>query len=374
MTSNRLIKYISNHPFIFLISLVLVASCCLGGFLAVAQVGKRPVEATVPAAATTTETITSSLTTVSGSTPSVEVVIPTATSSVEVVSPPVTNTPTLEFTPSRQPATPSQTVEATVPQPTNPLVIHFINVGQGDSILIMSPDGLMALIDGGSANTGVVAYLRGQGVKRIDLMIVTHPHEDHIGGLTQVLETLPVARVVTNGQPHTTAAYEHFLDAILSSGAQYSEVRRGDTIELGELKFSVLSPGATLWDDLNTSSLVLRLVYGQTTFLFMGDAGKVAEGSMIAAGLPLKANILKVGHHGSCSATGTTFLQAVQPEVGIYSAGLNNQYGFPCAATVDALHQDGVLVLGTDVYGSIIVTVGQDGYRITDSAGKEIGK
>jgi competence protein ComEC len=356
-------KYISNHPFIFLISLVLVASCCAGGLLAVAQAGSVPVQETAKAPALATKTASVFLPTVTGSTPSGALVIPTAT-----------HTSITEKKSTSQPVMPSPTIETTIPRSTEPLVIHFINVGQGDAILIVSPEGLTALIDGGSANTGVVAYLRGQGVERIDLMVATHPHEDHIGGLIQVLEAMQVARVVTNGQPHTTATYEHFLDAILNSKAEYSEVRRGDTIALGEMAFSVLNPGGILWDDLNENSIVLRLVYGQTTFLLMGDAGKEAEASMVAEGVPLKADILKVGHHGSCSATSLSFLQAVQPEVGIYSAGINNQYGHPCAETINTLTQRGVLVLGTDVNGSIIVTVTEDGYRITNTAGEDLGR
>jgi competence protein ComEC len=253
-----------------------------------------------------------------------------------------------------------------------PLIVTFIDVGQGDSILIMLPEGLTMLIDGGSANTGVVAYLREKGVKKIDLMVATHPHDDHIGGLIQVLEAMPVDKVVTNGQAHTTATYEHFLDAILNSGAEYSEVQRGDTIALGELEFSVLSPGGILGDYLNDNSLVLRLTYGQTTFLFMGDAEINAQNSMLAAGLPVKADILKVAHHGSCTALNRSFLDAVQPEVGIYSAGRNNQYDLPCVATIYALDQRGVLVLGTDINGSIIVTVTEDGYRITNDAGEDL--
>ena len=346
-----------------MISLVLVASCCAGGFLAVTQTGGGPIEAPATAHAPTTETVTVFLPTVTGATPSVAVVIPT-----------VSNTAIPEKTATSQPATPSPTVEETVTRSTNPLVVHFIDVGQGDAILVVSPEGLTALIDGGSSGSGVVAYLRGRGVGRIDLMIATHPHEDHIGGLIQVLEAIPVDRVVTNGQVHTTATYEHFLDAILSSEAEYSEVQRGDSVALGEMEFSVLSPGGSLGDDLNENSVVLRLVYGQTTFLFMGDAGMDAEGRMLAAGVPLKADILKVGHHGSCSATSLSFLQAVQPEVGIYSAGINNQYGHPCAETINALDQRGVLVLGTDVNGSIIVTATEDGYRITDTAGEDLRK
>jgi len=356
-------KYISNHPFIFLISLVLVASCCAGGLLAVAHVGSVPVQETAKAPALATKTASVFLPTVTGSTPSGEVVIPTAT-----------DTSITEKTSTSQPVMPSPTIETTIPRSTEPLVIHFINVGQGDAILIVSPEGLTALIDGGSTNTGVMAYLWGQGVGRIDLIVATHPHEDHIGGLIQVLEAIPVARVVTNGQPHTTVTYEHFLDAILSSQSEYYEVRRGDTVALGELTFSVLNPGGNLGDDLNENSIVLRLVYGQTTLLFMGDAGKAAESSILAAGLPLKADILKVGHHGSCSATSPPFLQAVQPEVGIYSAGINNQYGHPCAGTINALNQYGVLVLGTDINGSIIVTITEDGYRITNTAGEDLGR
>ena len=258
--------------------------------------------------------------------------------------------------------------------PTSQLLVHFIDVGQGDAILIVTPEALTILIDGGSANTGVVDYLRGQGVERINLMVATHPNEDHLGGLVQVLAAMPVGRVITNGQPHTTATYEHFLDAVLASDAEYSEVQRGATLTLGKLNLSVLNPGDSLGDDLNENSVVLRLEYGQTAFLFMGDAGSAAESSMLAAGLPLKANILKVGHHASCDSLNDKFLEAVRPQVGIYTAGVNNQHRYPCQDTVDVLHRYGASVLGTDVNGSIIVTVTESGYLITNSAGVELGK
>jgi len=326
--------------------------------------GRAPAEATVTAAVPATETAPVLLQATAGAAPSAEV----------VVSPTVLYTAFPENTATNQPTTASPTVERTVTRSAGRLGVHFIDVGQGDAILVITPEGLTALIDGGSAGSGVAAYLQRQGVERIDLMVATHPHEDHIGGLIQVLEAMPVDRVVTNGQPHTTATYEHFLDAILNSKAEYSEVRRGDTIALGEMAFSVLNPGGTFWDDLNENSIVLRLVYGQTTLLFMGDAGKAAESSILAVVLPLKADILKVGHHGSCSATSVSFLQTVQPAVGIYSAGVNNQYGFPCAGTVNALNQFGVLMLGTDINGSIIVTITEDGYRITNTAGEDLGR
>jgi competence protein ComEC len=348
--------YISKHPFIFLISLVLIAGCCLGGALEVAHTGMIPVKVTVPVSVPATDTVS--------------ILLPTAiTPPNSVITPNAFPTSTHENTPTLQPVTPLPTFEATVTLSTKSLVVHFINVGQGDSILLITPSGLTMLIDGGSNSTGVVAYLQKMGVRKIDLMVATHPHEDHIGGLTQVLEAMPVARVVTNGEAYTTSAYEHFLDAILNSGAEYSEAHRGDTISLGELTFSVLNPGGAQGDDPNENSLVLRLVYGHTTFLFMGDAGVVSETSMMGAGLILKSDILKVGHHGSCSSLSSSFLRAVQPAVGIYSAGVNNPYGFPCAATVSMLNQFGVQVLGTDVNGSITVTTTNDGYIITNAVG-----
>jgi competence protein ComEC len=374
-------KYISNHLFIFLICLVLIASCCVCGILAVDKIGKGSVKEIIPATSPAGETISPNLPIFTDTTPHietnkpgitsfVEIATPSAIPSKEVLSPTASITLSRENTPIIQPATPSQTIEAEIKPSTKRLVVHFINVGQGDSILIESPSSMTMLIDGGSADTGVVAYLREQGVKRIDLMVATHPHEDHIGGLTQVLEAMPVSKVVTSGETDTTSAYEHFLDAILKSRAEYSEARRGATLTLGELTFSVMNPSEILEDDPNENSLVLRMTYGKTTFLFMGDAGKISESNMMALSLPLNANILKVGHHGSCMATSAAFVQAVHPEVGIYSAGVNNSFGFPCAATIKALIQYGVLVLGTDVDGSIIVKATEDGYTITDATGK----
>jgi beta-lactamase superfamily II metal-dependent hydrolase len=150
--------------------------------------------------------------------------------------------------------------------PSNSLRVSFIDVGQGDVILILAPDGKIMLIDGGDTNTGIIQYLQRNNVQRIDLMVATHPHSDHIGGLVQVLNAIPVAKVITNGQMDTTSTYEHFLDAISTAKAEYAEVKRGDNIALGDLNFNVLSP-TTKTGDLNHNSIVLRLVYGKVSFL-----------------------------------------------------------------------------------------------------------
>lgn len=225
--------------------------------------------------------------------------------------------------------------------------VHFINVGQGDSILILAPGGTAALIDGGYEGMGLVEYLQAHGVKRITLMVATHPHADHIGGLVDVLHAMPVDEVVTNGSSYTTQVYERFLDAIALSKAKYTEVTRRDTLQLGELRFDVLRPaGGATYSDINQSSIVLHLVYGSTSFLFTGDAGGQAEQEMLSSGDSLTSTILKVGHHGSHTSSSTTFLRAVHPEVAIYSAGKDNPYGHPHASVIENLRRAGAAVYG----------------------------
>jgi competence protein ComEC len=243
--------------------------------------------------------------------------------------------------------------------------VHFIDVGQGDATLILSPEGKTILIDGGEADTGVVEYLKGLGVNRIDLMVATHPHSDHIGGLVQVLQYMSVAKVVTNGQPNTTSTYENFLDAIASDQVEYVEVKRGDTISAGSLVFTVLNPESNTGDDLNNNSLVLRLVYGNVAFLFEGDAEKDAEVSILGSGLPVQAQILKVGHHGDRAASSPDFLARVEPEIAVYFAGAGNEFGYPHPETLEALRALGAQVYGTDQDGTIVVTTDGNSYTVS---------
>ena len=256
------------------------------------------------------------------------------------------------------------TVSPTKVQSNDNLKISFIDVGQGDAILIRSPEGLFGLIDGGEQDSGVVEYLQDQGIQSLDLVVATHPHSDHIGGLIEVLNTFPIARVVTNGEMHTTLIYESFLDAIATSKAEYIEVTRGESVYLGSLNLEVLNPGLIIEGDQNRNSIVLSLTYGNTTSLFTGDATKDTEAEMIAAGLLLEADILKVGHHGSNSATSSEFVALVQPEVAVYSAGKGNSYGHPNPDTLARLSDAGAQVFGTDVNGTIIFEIDETGYSI----------
>ncbi len=340
-------------------------SCCVGGFvLSLRIVGTSPAQRSITNTAISQEHPTEKIILEPINSQTFEYTATISNSFRPIV---ITDTPssekTLTLTPLRPPAT--LTLVPTIT--TSPLVVHFIDVGQGDSILIVSPEGKTVLIDGGSTNTGVVDYLQMQGIHHIDIMIATHPHEDHIGGLIQVLETMPVLKVITNGEMHTTVTYENFLDAIAASKAEYLEVVRGDTINLGNLTFNVLNPAFIVPGDLNRNSIVLRMTYGNTTFLFAGDSNNDTEAEMIAAGLSLKADILKVGHHGSSTSTSAEFLAAVHPAVAVYSAGNGNSYGHPSPDTLARLGYAGVNVLGTDINGTVVFLVDGTGYSIQTS-------
>ena len=237
------------------------------------------------------------------------------------------------------------------------LRVHVIDVGQGDSILIEAPEGHNVLIDAGEAGSGALAYLQGHAIQKLDLVVLTHAHSDHIGGLPEVLDAIPVSLVVASGQPHTTGEYEKLIDTIMARKIPYQEVKQGDILPLGNLSLEVLWPFQTQpTGDLNNNSLVLRLVLGQTVFQFEGDAGQDAENRMRSAGLITPVTFLKVGHHGSRDASGSAFLRAVKPQFAVYSAGLGNSYGLPAPETIAALEAVAGEVHGTDKEGTVIVT------------------
>jgi competence protein ComEC len=242
-------------------------------------------------------------------------------------------------------------------QDTNLLRVHFIDVDQGDSILIQAPDDTTVLIDGGYDNGSAVSYLRSIGISSIDSIVATHPHADHIGGLIEVMRAFRVGGVWTSGAAHTTGTFEAFLDAIAEHQILYHEAGANGMIAVGSLSFDVVY-GQPEADDLNNTSLVLHLTYGSVSFLFTGDAELGAEQTMLATIEPdrLAATILKVGHHGSYTSSSPQFLAVVRPQVAIYSAGQGNSYGHPHQSTMDALARVGATVYGTDVDGTVVVT------------------
>lgn len=260
-------------------------------------------------------------------------------------------------------ATPSPTAAST----GNELTVIFVDVGQGDAILLRSPEGKTMLIDGGERDSGIVAKLKALGVKELDVVVGTHPHTDHIGGLIEVLKRFPVKEVWSDGQLHTTKTFEDFLAAIQSSKAVFHEARRGDIIRLGSLSLKVLHPRKPFLEEgNNNNAVVLYLGFGQVSFLFMADAEKAAERDMLRGnlGVTFPVTVLKVGHHGSAGASSPEFLTVVRPKVAIYQAGQDNPYDHPHRETIAALKAIGAAIYGTDVNGTITVTTGGDGYRI----------
>jgi competence protein ComEC len=251
------------------------------------------------------------------------------------------------------------------PAPGGNLRIYALDVGQGDGFLVISPQGKTVLIDAGPTEAGdeVVAALRQHGLRQIDLMIATHPHADHIGGMKKVFDTFRVKKFLDSGQTYGTATYEKLLREIQENKVPYVKAVRGQAIEVEPgLKFDVYGPPNPPFSDAdigkdrsvqNANSVVLRLSYGSFSMLFTGDAEFETEDQMMKAGANLQANVLKIGHHGSRHATSGKFLAAVAPQFAIISAGASNDYGHPAQLTLDRLKKANIQTLRTDLSGAI---------------------
>lgn len=238
------------------------------------------------------------------------------------------------------------------------LEVSYIDVGQADSILIKKGSHAM-LIDGGNVADGdtVVDYIKAKGITTLDYVVGTHPHEDHIGGLTDVIKTFNVSNVIMPSAVTTTNAYKNLLNAISSKNLSITKPVYGTSYNLGGAAFTILAPNSDSYDDLNDYSVVLRLVNGFNSFLFTGDAGTLSESEMLSKNSAiLKSDVLKVGHHGSSTATSQAFLNAVNPKYAIISVGVDNDYGLPDQEVIDRLTAKNISVFRTDEQGTIVST------------------
>ncbi|HIR76415.1 MAG TPA: MBL fold metallo-hydrolase [Candidatus Choladousia intestinipullorum] len=243
--------------------------------------------------------------------------------------------------------------------------VHFLDVGEGLSILVKS-DGHAMLYDGGDRNTSsfVVSYLRRQGIETLDYVIASHYDADHLSGLIGALYAFDVGQVLGPDYVHDSDTYQSFLTAVNAQGLTVTHPSVGDVYQLGNASFTVLAPVQAAAEP-NNNSIVIRLVNGSTSFLFPGDAEQASENEMCRSGYLLKSDVLCPGHHGSASSTGYEFLMRVRPEYAVISAGAGNEYGHPHRETLDLLAAAGVTVYRTDQSGTVVMY--SDGSRIVPS-------
>lgn len=289
--------------------------------------------------------------------------------------PQTTSKPTVESPTLTEPQTKSQTNITPVPKAShaitlpsatkldNKLKVHFIDVGQGDSILIEYQQKNI-LIDAGpeKSTTVLLDYLNKLAIKKLDIIIATHPHEDHIGGMSEVIRKFQVGKIYMPKVSHTTSTFTDLLLAISGKGLKISPAKAGVKFSLGDLQGLFVAPNSDYYEDLNDYSAVLKLTYSETAFLFEGDAEKLSEQEMLASGFDIQANVLKVAHHGSNSSSTRTFLKTVNPKYGVISVGKDNTYGHPTFNTLKSFATLGVDVFRTDELGTI--TIVSDGKSI----------
>jgi beta-lactamase superfamily II metal-dependent hydrolase len=248
------------------------------------------------------------------------------------------------------------------------LTIVALDVGQGDSFLILTPERKAVLIDAGppEAADRVRDALARYGVAQLDLVIATHPHADHIGGMQAVLDAVPVRMFLDSGQPYPTRTYTRMLEKIREKGIRFVVAEAGQTWNIGAaVTLTILAPFSTRFQgtrsDENANSIVARVSYGAFSMLFTGDSERETEERLLEQGETLAARVLKVAHHGSRHSTTRAFLERVRPEVAVISCGADNEYGHPAQETLDRLRRWVRAVHRTDLEGEIVLR--SDGRR-----------
>lgn len=260
----------------------------------------------------------------------------------------------------------SQT-QAPLPEaaPEGTLAVHFLDVGQGDCALVQC-GGKNLLIDAGEAGNQetILSYLDSLSVNRLDLVIASHPHSDHIGSMAQVLNGIDSVGTVL--MPHlaedmipTTRTYERLLTAVEERAEDAVIVSPKETYRLGDAVIRILGP-VEEHNDLNDCSIVCMVEFGGISFLFTGDAETPSEADILQLGVDLNATVLKLGHHGSDTSTSQEFLDAADPTYGVISCGEGNKYGHPNTSTLEKLQEAGCTVYRTDHHGTVLFTV-EDG-------------
>jgi competence protein ComEC len=241
--------------------------------------------------------------------------------------------------------------------------VHYIDVGQADAALVIC-DGETMLIDGGNrADSDLMySYLEQHSITHLNYVIGTHGHEDHIGGISGALQYASVDTVFCSVNDYDSRAFENFVNAAHERDASVEVPEAGYTFNLGSAVCQIVGP-VREFEDPNDTSIVLRVVYGETTFLFTGDAETPAETSILEAGYTIDCDVLKVGHHGASTSTGYRWLREASPKCAVISVGADNDYGHPTEATLSKLRDADVTTYRTDMHGTIVCL--SDGRDVT---------
>lgn len=279
----------------------------------------------------------------------------------EIYTPDLTEYPTAE-TVTESPVTPVPETDKS----GNPLTVSFIDVGQGDSTFIALPNGQTMLIDAGNPQDSgtILSVIKKYGFSRLDYVVATHPHSDHIGGMAEVISAVDVGKLYMPKKSHTTKTFENLVNTIANKGLSINTAKAGvNILDEGSLRIDILSPVSDSYSDLNDYSAVVKMVYGNTSFLFMGDAENSVEYELLNNNTDISADIIKIGHHGSSYSSAESFISAVHPNYAVISCGAGNSYGHPHQETLALLQQKNINVYRTDEAGTI--TAVSDGEIIT---------
>lgn len=239
--------------------------------------------------------------------------------------------------------------------------VHFLDIGQGDSIFVELPNGECMLIDAGVANKGefIESYISESGYNKIDYLVATHPHADHIGSMAYIVSNMDIGQVYMPNVSTTTKTYEKLLEAIQQKGLKIKSAKAGmNIVEESDLSVDILAPVKIDEDELNNCSIIIKITYGYDSYLFIGDAEKEELDTVSS---DMSADVLKVGHHGSRTSTTEKFLEQVNPKYAVISCGADNDYGHPHKETIDLLEMLDVKYYRTDIEGTITIT--SDGSR-----------
>lgn len=239
----------------------------------------------------------------------------------------------------------------TQPQALAQLKAHFIDVGQADSILIQLPNKETMLIDAGG---DVRNYIRNLGIQKIDYLIATHPHSDHIAYMEEIVRGFEIGAVYMPRVSHTSKTFENMLLAIQEKGITIKTAKAGVSIlAQDELSVNIVAPVGSGYESMNDYSAVVKVTYKETSMLFMGDAETLSENQITE---DVDADVIKVGHHGSTTSSGDAFLNKVSPEIAVISCGIGNSYGHPHKETLQKLESRNIQIYRTDISGTIVIT------------------